>query len=107
VTVEADLFHPDTRQVQVTADTVTPVEVLMEPLEEKVIKITGAKELVTPTQTGTQNNITQSFTQQFPVNVGNPISIQNVITTTPGLVEDSVNQVHSRGEHASTTVSID
>jgi outer membrane receptor protein involved in Fe transport len=107
VTTESDLFQPDTRQVQVVADTVTPVEILLEPLNEKVFKIVGQRQLVSQTQTTTENNLDQKFLQTFPTNVGNPLSLQNVEAANPGFVADSVNQVHPRGEHCSTTISID
>ena len=107
VTVTSELFQPDTRQVQVAADTNTPVEVLLEPLKEKVVTITGQKQLVTATQTTNDTVRTQAFVQTFPVSPANPMSLGNLEATTPGMVLDSVNQVHARGEHSSTTISID
>ena len=100
----SELFQPDTRQVQVVADTNTPVEVLLEPLQEKVVKITGQKQLVTATQTDHREPRDQTFIQTFPTNVANPLSLGSLETANPGFVADSVNQVHPRGEHASTTI---
>jgi hypothetical protein len=107
VTAESELFRPDTRQVQVVADTNTAVEVLLEPLREKVVKITGQKQLVTATQTTTASHVDQTFVQTFPTNVANPLSLGSLETANPGFVADSVNQVHARGEHTSTTIVID
>ena len=106
VTVEADLFHPESRQVQVVGDTSTAVEVLLEPLQEKVVKITGQKQAVTQTQTANVTKRDQTFVKTFPVTVGNPQNLQAVIATVPGEVQDSVNQVHARGEHSSNTIDI-
>ena len=39
--------------------------------------------------------------------MANPQNLGNLETTNPGTVQDSNNQVHARGEHASTTISID
>lgn len=107
VAVSADLFQSDTRQVQVSADTSTPVEVLLEPLKEKVIKITGQKQLVASTQTSDAMHRDQSFVQTYPLNVANPLSLPSLEIQNPGFVGDSVNQVHPRGEHCGTTISID
>ncbi len=106
VTVEADLFQPDNRQVQVAGDTSTAVEVLLEPLKEKVVKITGQKQTITQTQTANVTKRNQTFIQTFPVTLGNPQNLQAVVATVPGEVQDSVNQVHARGEHSSNTIDI-
>ena len=98
-------FKP-TRQVQVSADTSTPVEVLLEPLQEKVVKITGQKQVVTSTQTTTASHRDQTFIQTY-TNVANPLDLPSLEIANPGFVQDSVNQVHPRGEHCGTTISID
>ena len=106
VTVESDLFQPDDRQALVVGDTSTAIEVLLEPLREKVIKIFGHKQAVTQTQTANVTPRSQTFIQTFPVTVGNPQNLQAVIATVPGEVQDSVNQLHARGEHSSNTIDI-
>ncbi|HZT40964.1 MAG TPA: TonB-dependent receptor [Chthonomonadaceae bacterium] len=103
---KADTFQTDTRQVTVVADTTTDVEILMEPLKEKVIRITGQRSLVNKSQTNNVTQINQQKLQNYPSSGGNPQSMQKVLLTAPGFVEDSVNQAHPRGEHASTTFFI-
>jgi hypothetical protein len=107
ITVEADTYQIDTRQVTVSADTTTDVEVLLEPQKEKVITITGTRELVHKSDTSSGTVRDQNFIKKFPANAGNPQSLTQVLKATPGLVQDSVNQAHPRGEHSSTSIYID
>src|SRR5438046_1368247 len=88
---EADLFQPDTRSVTVVADTTTEVEVLLEPLKEKVIRIITGRNLVTKSQTNNVTQRDQNFITKFPVTAGNPQSLPNVLRSTPGMAADSVN----------------
>ncbi len=106
VSVTAELFEIDVRQVQVSADISTPVEVLLEPLKETVVKITGTKDLVSPSQTSDSHQRDHIFIMKFPYNVANPQNLANLETTNPGTVQDSNNQVHARGEHASTMIYV-
>jgi outer membrane receptor protein involved in Fe transport len=106
VTTEADTFQPDTRTVTVVADTTTPIEVLLEPLKENVIKITGERALVNKGQTQEQTRRDQTFVQKFPVTAANPQSLPDVLRSTPGFAADSVNQAHPRGEHSATAINI-
>ena len=107
VTVTSELFQPDTRQVQVAADTNTPIEVLLEPLKEKVVTITGQKQLVTATQTVNVSRRDQPFIKTFPLNPANPLNLANLVGTNPGIVSDAINVEHPRGECGSTTIVID
>jgi len=74
VTAAADKFEADTaRSVTVVADTVTDVEVLLEPAKgEKVIRITAARELVQKSNISSSKQIDQSAIQKFAPNAGNP-----------------------------------
>lgn len=102
-----DTFQTDTRQVTVVADTTTDVEILLEPLKEKVIRITGQRQIVQKGNTADSTKRDQTFIQSFPTNAGNPQSLTQVLKAVPGLVQDSVNQAHPRGEHSSTSLYID
>jgi outer membrane receptor protein involved in Fe transport len=102
-----DTFQTDTRSVTVVADTTTEVEVLMEPVKEKTIKITANKNLLNKNATSNSTHRNQTFLQTFPVTGSNPLSTQRILLTNPGFVEDSVQQAHPRGEHSSTTIFID
>jgi outer membrane receptor protein involved in Fe transport len=104
---KADTFGPDTRSVTVVADTTTDVEVLLEPLKEKVIRITGQRDIIQKSSTSDSTRRDQTFIKTFPTNTGNPQSLTQVLKSTPGLVQDSVNQAHPRGEHSSTSLYID
>ena len=109
VTVSATLFEPVSRQVQVVAGANTPVEALLEPLNETVLIITGTatKPLVLPTETQDVTIRPEAFTQTFPLSPANPQSLQALLVTAPGMVEDSVGQIHARGEHSGNAISLD
>lgn len=106
ITTSAEGFQNDVRDVTVVADTTTEVEVLLEPLKEKVITITTTRNLVQPSSTGSIIRRNRDFTLTYPVTAGNPQSLTKAIRANPGFVEDSVNQVHPRGEHGSTSIYI-
>src|SRR2546426_499304 len=106
MTTEADTFQPDTRTVTPVADSTTAVEVLLEPLKEKVITITEKRNLVNKQQTQTQTRVNQDQTQKTGVTAGNPQSLPDVLRSTPGFAADSVNQAHPRGEHSATALNI-
>jgi hypothetical protein len=110
VTAAAEKFETDTpRSVTVVADTVTDVEVLLEPAKgEKVIRITAARELVQKSNVSSSKQVDQSAIQKFAPNAGNPQDMRQAIArTTPGIALDSVNQGHPRGEHSATSIMID
>jgi hypothetical protein len=103
---EAEAHESDTRTVTVAADTTTPVEVLLEPLKEKVIKITGQRTLVRQSQTASAEVRNQTTVAKFPSTAGNSQNLGNVLRTIPGGVEDSSNQIHVRDEHSSTSIFV-
>ena len=107
VTTQADLYESDTRQVRVAADTTTEVEVLLEPKKEEVITIKGSRTMVSQGQTSDVTQRSETFLKDMPATAGNPMSLPDIMLTTPGAAQDSVNQVHFRGEHSSTTIYID
>jgi outer membrane receptor protein involved in Fe transport len=106
VQTTADAFQPDSRTAAVAADSVADVEILLEPLSEKVIKISGQREIVQSSQAATGTQRDQQFAQRSATNVGNPTSLAGLVKTTPGMVEDSAGQLHPRGAHSATTVYI-
>jgi len=104
IKVTADNYDIDTRNVTVIADVVTPVEVLMEPLKEQVRKVVGN---VNVTRPGNPNAGTVRDTTNFdkiPVMPDNAQSLKGLIMTAPGMVSDSVGQLHPEGEHSSTSI---
>jgi hypothetical protein len=106
VTIEAEGFQTDSREVTLTTDAVTEVEVLLEPLKERVIRITGRRQLVNPSQTQSATRLDRPALDRFPLTGGNPQSLPSVLRSVPGLVGNSVNQVHPRGEHSATGVNL-
>ncbi|HLJ53876.1 MAG TPA: TonB-dependent receptor [Chthonomonadaceae bacterium] len=102
-----DTFQTDTRQVTVVGSTTTDVEILLEPTKEKTIVIKSGKDVIQKGQTSDSTHRDSAFIQSIPSNAGNPQSLTQVLKSTPGLVQDSVNQAHPRGEHSSTSIYID
>jgi outer membrane receptor protein involved in Fe transport len=102
-----DTYETDTRPVTVAADTTTEVEILLEPKKEKVFTIKSSRSQVNSGNTSNDTVRNQTFIDTYPVTGSNPQNLGKILTTDPGFVEDSVNQVHPRGEHNSTTLFID
>ncbi len=96
-------FQTDTRQVTVASDTTTEIDVS---LTRSVLQ--GSRTVIlgnrNPTASSTQRS--QSFILKFPATGADPQSLPRLLATNPGFVQSSVNSVHPRGEHASTTIYI-
>jgi len=108
IKVTAEKYEADSRSVTVVPDVTTPVEVLLEPEKgEKVINVKGQVNLTHPNNpnTGTQRNAV--VMSQIPVAPSNNQSLKALIQTTPGMVSDSVGQLHPEGEHSSTSIYLD
>jgi hypothetical protein len=107
IKILADTYDVDTRTVTVVSDVTTPIEVLMEPLKEKVITVVGSVNVTRPNDpnVGTRRDTTQM--QQLPVAPSNHQSLKALIQTAPGMVSDSVGQLHPEGEHSSTSIYLD
>ncbi|MDR3691473.1 MAG: TonB-dependent receptor [Fimbriimonas sp.] len=104
IKVSSDSFDIDTRTVTVVADVITPVEVLMEPLKEKVITVKGSVNVTRPNNpnVGTLRDV--AAMKVMPVAPSNNQSLKSLIQTAPGMVSDSVGQLHPEGEHSSTSI---
>lgn len=107
VTTALVTFNTDIRTVTVAPDTTTEVSVV---LTKQTIS-TGSSKI---TIHGAPSNATtiasvrnQTFIAKTPSGNGNPQSLDNLLITNPGMVQSTNNQVHPRGEHASTTIDID
>ncbi|MGO8673443.1 MAG: TonB-dependent receptor domain-containing protein [Capsulimonadaceae bacterium] len=103
----ADAYETDTRTFTVSADTTTPIEIVLAPKVEKVIKISASKTLVNKGKTASSTQRSQAFIAKTPSGNGNSQSLGNMLITNPGMVQSTNNQIHPRGEHASTTIDID
>ena len=107
IKVSADTFETDTRTVTVAADTTTPVEELMEPLKEKVITVTGSVNVTRPNNPNAGTLRDTAKVAQMPLAPANNQSLKGLIQTAPGMVSDSVGQLHPEGEHSSTAIYLD
>ena len=105
IATRSDTFQTDTRTVPVIADTAAEVEVLLEPLKETVIKVSGSRNLA-PRSTSTTNagRVDAQSVRTIPSTGANPQNFTRTLLTNPGFVESSNNVVHPRGEHASTSI---
>jgi outer membrane receptor protein involved in Fe transport len=102
-TIAADEFQKDVRDITVVADVTTEVEILLEPLTEKSLKV-GI--LRTAKAIGTSAVVSREDLTRYPLTVGNRQNLTKVVSKVAGFAQDSVNQAHPRGEHASTSIYI-
>jgi outer membrane receptor protein involved in Fe transport len=107
ITTSADGYETDTRAFTVSADTTTPLDIDLNPEQEKVIKITANKTSVDKGKTSSSTVRSRTFIADTPSGNGNSQSLGNMLITNPGMVQSTNNQIHPRGEHASTTIDID
>jgi outer membrane receptor protein involved in Fe transport len=107
ITTTAPGYDTDTRTFTVAADTTSTIEIDLAPQAEKVITITGKKTLVQTSKTTDSTVRNQTFIGTTPSGNGNSQSLSNLLIDNPGFVQSTNNQVHPRGEHASTTLEID
>lgn len=106
INVDVDGFLSDPRSIPVAPDTVIDLSISLQPIKEKVIKISSARRLIRTRQTAEGISRNQEFMKKYPANAGNPQSITKFLGGNPGFVQDSVNQVHPRGEHSGTAIYI-
>jgi outer membrane receptor protein involved in Fe transport len=104
VKTTADTYDVDTRSVSVASDTTTEVEILMDPLKEKVIKVKGTRNVTHPSDTNQSTTRTPSTMGSLPVSPGNQQSLQKQLQTVAGMAADSDGQLHPDGEHSSTSI---
>ena len=102
VTTRVVTFDTDTRNIAVDADTSTPVNIN---LIKRVVTTTGRGITIRPSTTDTTRR-SADFISKIPATGANPQSFPRLLTTNPGFVQSSVNVVHPRGEHASTSIYI-
>ncbi|MBC8101512.1 MAG: TonB-dependent receptor, partial [Cytophagales bacterium] len=105
-TTDADSFQVDARRVTVQADVTSEVTIRLGAIAQGSGTVIVTRPLVRTGQTSSSTVRDQSFYQKFPLAAGNPQSLTKALRSNPGFVEDSVNQAHPRGEHASTSVYI-
>lgn len=74
---------PDDLAVRVAADAVTDVTLVFDPKGETLTRIEGADGSINPVETADVTRRDQEFLRRFPVQGGNPQSLQRVIRTVP------------------------
>ncbi|MCX6367827.1 MAG: TonB-dependent receptor [Armatimonadetes bacterium] len=104
LTTSSGEFQKDTQSVTVVADATTDVEILLEPLKEKTIKITADRDRIRSGDASSAKTLSSETVQKFPLTAGNRQSLTKAIRAVPGFAEDSVNQAHPRAEHAATSI---
>ncbi|WP_395090477.1 TonB-dependent receptor domain-containing protein [Armatimonas sp.] len=97
-------FQKDTQSVTVVADATTEVEILLEPLKEKTIKITAERDRIRSGDASSAKSLSSEAVQKFPLTAGNRQSLTKAVRAVPGFAEDSVNQAHPRAEHSATSI---
>ena len=102
VTAQLVTFVTDTRSVPVASDTTTDLDVRLVRNIIRGYRIVAIHGNNTSDSTRRDSN----FILKFPANAGNPQSLSRILITNPGFVQSSVNVVHPRGEHASTSIYI-
>nr|WP_309697370.1 TonB-dependent receptor [Armatimonas sp.] len=104
LTISAGEFQKDTQSVTVVADATTDVEILLEPLKEKTIKITAERDRIRSGDASSAKSLSSEMVSIFPLTAGNRQSLTKAIRAVPGFAEDSVNQIHPRAEHSATSI---
>ena len=107
ITVKAPDYTDKSVDQTVAADTTTDVEVDLVPAKEKVIRVTGQKTTVLPTNTQANTVRSGDFAVKNPVTAANPQSLADLVRSAPSAAKDSDGQLHIRGEHSATSFYLD
>ena len=102
ITTRVVTFDTDTRTVAVDADTSTPININ---LSKRVVTTTGRGLTIRPSTVDSTRR-SADFIAKIPATGADPQSFPRLLLTNPGFVQSSVNVVHPRGEHASTSIYI-
>jgi hypothetical protein len=97
------LTQPDARNIAVAADTVVDVEIKLLPVVKSSSTVRVKQNLVKTGNTASDTVRSQTQLQDVPANAGDPQQLSLIMRTVPGFAQDSANQAHPRGEHASTS----
>ena len=93
-TSRLDLKAGDDKALSINLDEIENVDVM---------RITGKRTLVHPEKIGSETNLDHKFIYQYKS--GN--SLQDLITSTPGVLNDSYGNIITRGEHNAINYEID
>ena len=104
VLTDAVLFSPDLRQARVSAGQTTDVSILLAPLREQRVTIRLIREARPKNQVANVETKSQNDIAKITGASGDKTNLGKVVSTNPGVVQDSVNQFHPRGEHGATAI---
>ena len=104
VLTDAPLFAPDARQARVTANQTTDIQILLAPLQEQRVTIRLIREARPKYQVANEVTKNQNDIAKITGASGDKQNLGKVVATNPGVVQDSVNQFHPRGEHGATAI---
>ena len=106
IAVDAPQFTSAQITVTVASDTTTDTSIALA-AADTATTVHVNRNVVSTNQTATSTRRDAAFIDKFPATAGNPQSLRNLLITDPGFVQDSVNQVHPRGEHSATSIYLD
>ena len=106
IKVTSGEFDTDTRTVTVVADTTTPIEVLLEPLQGEGDHGQRNADRHPPEQPHRFAAAQRAGDAAVPHDAGQQAELQRADPNHPGMVSDSVGQLHPEGEHSSTSIYI-
>ena len=103
IRVTAPHFEIEKRQIAVTSGATLELTLTAEPLEE-TIKVASQITPLKPRNTSTSTSRNKTFSEKFPIEATNPQQLTGLMVSNPGMVQNSANQVHPRGEHSATSI---
>jgi hypothetical protein len=104
VTVSAPDMLSHTNTIDLTSGEIRNMDVALEELEaEDVMRITGKRTLIHPEQIGSRTNVTHDIIYEYKS--GN--DLQQLIESTPGVMNDSFGNIIVRGEHNAVNYVLD
>jgi hypothetical protein len=104
ITVSANDMLSETGQITLIPGEMQTLDIALEEAEgADVLKVTNTRSLVHPESTGVVTHEDQTFLQEFKT----ANSLQDVIKSTPGIMNDTLGNIVSRGEHDAVNYEID
>lgn len=104
LTVSATDKLSETRQITIVSGETMQLDLKLEDLEgTDVLRITGKRTLIHPHNIGSETNIDHNIIYQYQT--GN--NLQQLIKSTPGVMNDSYGNIIVRGEHNSVNYMLD
>ena len=104
LTVSAADKLAETRQIKITAGASEQLDFKLEELEgTDLLRVTGKRTLIHPHNIGSETNLDHNIIYQY--DTGN--NLQQLIKSTPGVMNDTYGNIITRGEHNSINYVLD